>query len=531
MPIKDASQEQGTNRKHPVPQNVMDVEFKVVGDLTVRQIVYIAIGFSIAYIFYRSGLPVVWQYGLAIFMVLLTLAVAFVPYEDRGLDKWLVIFIRSMFGPTQMIWQKSYSSPAYFLSDYAQIIRNEIITLTPVKNRTKLEEYLELIEDKGDELEIERSSKLSQITDLMGNSSSKIGIPTPLKTLSASSFERSNIELTRETPSLVSQTVITEKSSNQNENVSEETPKIKIVTTSPIADIKHEEIVKDEIQSKEEIIEAIYPKETQAETKIDRPISMTAEIDQKLGNNADIKIPNFRKLPTIIVEEDIKDIKEKEESLEKKVNELVELAKRARSKYQIETGNKLPVKDEKIEMAKTRFGELEKEKEKLLRELEKSTEQVKHMENTTKKKEHLEEQVEKLTTQNAYLEKILSDLKDELYDLKHSKTDSDGMKMDDILNANKDHLQKPQQDGNIISGVVKDSKGTFIQDAVILIKDDNGNVVRALKTNMLGQFASQSSMENGKYKVEVVKGGLNFDIMVVEAKGLPLNPLYFVSKN
>ena len=154
------------------------------------------------------------------------------------------------------------------------------------------------------------------------------------------------------------------------------------------------------------------------------------------------------------------------------------------------------------------------------------------MENTTKKKEQLEDQVKKLSDRNKYLEKILSDLKDELYDLKQQKDEEEknAMKLEDIIKINKAHNQQMSQDSNIISGTVKDSNGNLVEDAVILVKDEAGNVARALKTNAIGQFISQSPVENGTYRVEVVKGGLVFDIMLVEAKGSSISPLYFVSR-
>ncbi|PIS12639.1 hypothetical protein COT69_02950, partial [candidate division WWE3 bacterium CG09_land_8_20_14_0_10_39_24] len=41
MPMNE---EQTAHRQHPVPQNIMSVEFKLVGDLTVRQFMYLIIG-------------------------------------------------------------------------------------------------------------------------------------------------------------------------------------------------------------------------------------------------------------------------------------------------------------------------------------------------------------------------------------------------------------------------------------------------------------------------------------------------------
>ena len=49
-------------KQHAIPQNIMDVEFKLVGDLTLRQFIYVAAGLAIAYISFVSDVasPIKW---------------------------------------------------------------------------------------------------------------------------------------------------------------------------------------------------------------------------------------------------------------------------------------------------------------------------------------------------------------------------------------------------------------------------------------------------------------------------------------
>ena len=83
---------------------------------------------------------------------------------------------------------------------------------------------------------------------------------------------------------------------------------------------------------------------------------------------------------------------------------------------------------------------------------------------------------------------------------------------------------------NIINGTVKNSNGGLSDNTVVLIKDTKGNVIRALKTNKLGQFRLQTPLANGSYLVEAIKGGENFDIIRIEAVGSQLNPVYLIAK-
>jgi len=58
--------------------------------------------------------------------------------------------------------------------------------------------------------------------------------------------------------------------------------------------------------------------------------------------------------------------------------------------------------------------------------------------------------------------------------------------------------------------------------------DKYGDAIKALKSNKLGQFRTQTPVLNGKYTVEVIKGGEKFDIISVEAKGDPLDAIYII---
>lgn len=139
MPIKDI---QTTNKQHAVPQNIMDVEFKIIGDLTMRQFAYLMgfgglafVGFS-----YVGG---IFRIPLALGSVLLGLGFAFIPIEDRGMDQWVVNFFKAVYAPTQKVWKKDANVPSVFMYQNMALVRQELITLAPTTSRRKLEEYLE----------------------------------------------------------------------------------------------------------------------------------------------------------------------------------------------------------------------------------------------------------------------------------------------------------------------------------------------------------------------------------------------------
>lgn len=567
MPIKDESLDNSSGRKHPVPQNVMDVEFKVVGDLTLRQVLYIALGGILAYLSYKAGLPSIWKWGLVIFFSILGVAVAFVPIQERGLDKWIVIFIRAMFSPTQMIWIKSYAPPSYFLSDYASIIKNEIITLTPVKSRSKLEAYLENIQEIEDPLDSMQASKVNAVKNQFSDVSLLVNeyqqeqqTPTLVVPVLSATPQREIPRVQNAKPIVknpeekVQETPLVTKTEKTLPN--KEESQAKTVIEQPIPSF--DELRQDEIQSKNELLGALadieggYNQEGPIEivntSEYNRPINISSQ----QNSSGEINIKGLRKLPPIIIAEDIKGIKVQEESLEKKVTELLDIAKKVRKKYNLDIQNQDIKEDrqtnepEQVRSIKDRFSELRAEKEKLTSELLKSDERIQLLKNDSKNTDALQKQIEQLSRRNKELEDLLKQIHGELYKAKQdqdegfivdtsfekqaNKLNNMSPNQSNQQNAKPSDIKTPANKVNLIEGIVKNAKGELLENVVVLIKDSDGNVLRALKTNKLGQFTVQSPIQNGKYIVEAIKGGMQFDALVAEAKGDKIPPLYFIAK-
>lgn len=100
-------QKEELKKQHPVPQNIMEVEFKLVGDLTLRQFGYVAAGAILGYIIYAQPLTGLIRWPLIVLDAALALGMAFLPMEERGLDEWLRNFFTAVYSPTQRIWKSS----------------------------------------------------------------------------------------------------------------------------------------------------------------------------------------------------------------------------------------------------------------------------------------------------------------------------------------------------------------------------------------------------------------------------------------
>ena len=94
---------------HPVPQNVTAFEFHLIGDMSIKQFSYLAVGMTIAYVTYLLFFSLApWVAGPIIAISSLTgIAFAFIPIQDRPLDHWAKAFFKAIYSPTKTQWKLS----------------------------------------------------------------------------------------------------------------------------------------------------------------------------------------------------------------------------------------------------------------------------------------------------------------------------------------------------------------------------------------------------------------------------------------
>lgn len=94
---------------HPIPQNVTSFQFKLVGDMTIKQFAYLGGGCVIGYlifVIFGSTFPFI-AFPLAGLSALFGAAFAFLPIGDRPLDHWMVAFFKAVYSPTKLTWKKN----------------------------------------------------------------------------------------------------------------------------------------------------------------------------------------------------------------------------------------------------------------------------------------------------------------------------------------------------------------------------------------------------------------------------------------
>lgn len=88
----------------------------------------------------------------------------------------------------------------------------------------------------------------------------------------------------------------------------------------------------------------------------------------------------------------------------------------------------------------------------------------------------------------------------------------------------------PPKQPNVLAGMVLDSSGKLLENAIIEIRTEQGVPVRAIKSNKLGQFFTSSPLPSGTYQVIVEKTGYLFDPNRLTVENKVIAPLEIWAK-
>lgn len=100
--------------RHPIPQNVTGFQFKLIGDMTVKQFAYLAGNVVVAYLFYLLPILAILKWPFILFFVILGIVLAFVPYQGRPVERWIINFFKAVFATNQYVFkmmQKQQPTP------------------------------------------------------------------------------------------------------------------------------------------------------------------------------------------------------------------------------------------------------------------------------------------------------------------------------------------------------------------------------------------------------------------------------------
>jgi hypothetical protein len=123
--------------EHQIPQQISTYQFRLVGDMTIKQFMQVAAGALVALIIYSSGFPGYVKWPLIVISFLAGVAFAFLPLQDRPLSKWVFLFLKSIYSPTIFVWKKTQDKPQFFQPEPTQPTARQIPVQTPLPQKTK----------------------------------------------------------------------------------------------------------------------------------------------------------------------------------------------------------------------------------------------------------------------------------------------------------------------------------------------------------------------------------------------------------
>ncbi|NMB91298.1 hypothetical protein GYA37_00445 [candidate division WWE3 bacterium] len=542
MPLADLPQ---TNRQHPVPQNIMDVEFKLIGDLTMRQFAYLLVFGLSAYISYLVIIGI-FKWPIVITLALLGIGLAFVPIEERGLDEWIVNFVKAINSPTQRVWKKEPQIPSAFLYDNIAVVKQEMITLAPTSSRRKLEEYLKYQKDmdKEDVLDIPEKEYVLKVRKAYPSFSLSQSDLTPLTSVIESNM--SSVGVVVDEPLVESPEVKEDfnqpKVEKEEEKISKESEsemqKGKSIFAKPMSALVSESKgsgrisstlnVKRSIQRAKQFVmpDAISAKEEDLSYK---PITPDMHSGRKFVNlvpsEVELILP-IRGERVIKTSEEI----ENEEDLREKTAQLKDLLSKIREEEGLSNIASVEISEAGVKSQASGVVEkLKQQNEELSKEMERLQNQINRSKSMSLETEAQEQLLEKLESQKEKIAASYTELRKQVQDLQKKLEEKTN------VSTGPEYLAKMQgqvpvmtDKPNVVTGVVKGPDGKFLGDILLIVKNSRGEAVRAFKTNSLGQFIVTTPLQNGTYTVEVSsanKTTFTFDIIPIEVKGEIIPPL------
>jgi len=100
--------------QHPIPQQISSYQFRLVGDMTLKQFLQVGGGILIALIIYSTPIIGIIKWPLVIISALMGAALAFLPFQERPLEKWIFAFIKSIYSPTLYYWKSLPPETLFF---------------------------------------------------------------------------------------------------------------------------------------------------------------------------------------------------------------------------------------------------------------------------------------------------------------------------------------------------------------------------------------------------------------------------------
>lgn len=462
--------------QHPVPQDVTGFQFKLIGDITLKQFGILAGGLILAYITLKIPLiPLILRWPIAVIIAIFGIGGAFVPIEDRPLDVWITNFIKRIYQPTQYVWQKNNAVP-------------------------------QLLQTPPQPMPVQPAPAPKPVAPPPQQ-------PTPapriiMQTVPQPTESKPTMPKTISTPAPMTPTPIPTPP-----------PVVKPLAPLPTINVPKTDGVLPSVSWEGDNPQS--PAQTHKPTPKMAPAPTQKQPSSKwtIGNPSPFVRPQSFTGPTsapVPITGNRIVFQEKPNSQTTVVTAPTDdkQVERIRTEYE-QTTQKLNTQITQLQQELTQ-GSVARER---LMELQQVLTQL------AAEKEKLHNELVKLKQKL-----ITSSQGNAVVPTEYSQAPQETrttVKMVTPQSMVKVGMPSITSQPNIITGIIKDGSGTQLPNLIVTVKDKEGVPVRALKTNKIGQFAASTPLSNGVYFIEVEdpKNNYQFNRIEVSLEGQVLPPL------
>ncbi len=152
---------------HPIPQDITGFQFKLIGEMTIKQFAYLAAGIILGWIAFSLPVFFLIKIPVAILFVFSGIATAFFPIAGRPFDTMVKNFLKALFAPTQYVYQKTGGHIWFPQTQNIKSQKIDQVGRQPTARDERLREYLSSIasrpKNKFDQKEMAFFESLSSI--------------------------------------------------------------------------------------------------------------------------------------------------------------------------------------------------------------------------------------------------------------------------------------------------------------------------------------------------------------------------------
>jgi hypothetical protein len=521
-------------QQHPIPQNVMTVEFQLVGNLTLRQFVYIGIGGVLDFTLFVFPIYGFIKWPLILIIAAFSTSLAYLPLNDIGLDRWVIAFFRAINSPTKRIWHREIKELPIFAKDYAKRFLHEDISPTTT-DRSRLDSYLASLKqpEEKSELDIAEESFVKSLPfeaigtpPLPPKTSETAQVPTtptikPLKEVNALEEKRTVEERITPATHIIppattpSKPIITVRMPDKNIYV-------KKVTTTTVNRVLHS---LSSLQGT--IVMPVRGEKTFEPSQQLREI-LTPEVSENPPNPA-IQTPLPHEIPVLQpTPQYIEELKMPQPNP----------TPQPTATSVINFDQQLALETKLAQEAETARAKLAEKPPALM-----YTPTIPTQNTTPKKITTMPPPQKPQTPKEAPIPEMSKPLilttnpearKEEKIKPALPINQPEVIKAEETLIQATPAIGKmappPATIPNVIVGLIRAKEGLLLTDVVVVIKDTEGEPVRALKSNKVGQFAITTPLPNGTYHIDFNKDTYQFDTIKVTLNGQIFQPIEIRSK-